>query len=245
MVKWFNELPSTNDKAMELLHSGCSEGVVAAARRQTAGRGQQHTRWESEAGKNLTFSIALRPAFLHAEQMFYLSKAVSLGVVDFLHSQKISAVIKWSNDIYAGGRKICGILIEQRISGEYIAQSVVGVGLNVNQREFKHAPNATSMVLCGGAERELEDMLNQLTICILGRYEKLREACKSSSAAVLKRLDEEYFSHLYRRRGFHAYRCGNEQLVAKIANVEPSGELVLQTKSGEVRRFWFKEIEFI
>jgi len=244
-VLYFDTLSSTNDKATDLLSKGCSEGTVAAARSQTAGRGQQNAVWESEAGENLTFSIALRPTFLHAEHIFYLSKVVSLGVVDFLLSQKINALIKWPNDIYVGERKICGILIEQSIKGEYVAQSVAGVGLNVNQRTFKHAPNATSMLLCSGAERELDDMLNSLSVCILSRYNALKEACqKNDSSLTLQGIDKEYHSLLYRRQVFFTYKCGNEHFTAKILSVEPSGELVLQKESGEVRRWGFKEVEF-
>ena len=245
-IHHFDCLPSTNDKAMELLRMGCGEGAVVAARSQTAGRGQQSASWESEAGKNLTFSIALHPTFLRAAHMFYLSKAVSLGVVDLLFSQRICATIKWPNDIYVGNRKICGILIEQSISGEHIAQSVVGVGVNVNQRAFGRAPNATSMLLCDGAERELGDMLNRAVTCILNRYEALKAACREGgNAAALERMHEEYLSHLYRRQDYHTYRCGNERFAAKILDVEPSGELVLQKESGRVCRFWFKEVEFI
>jgi len=239
-IKYFDALPSTNDKAMELLLLGCGEGTVVAARSQLAGRGQQHAGWESEAGKNLTFSMALYPAFLHAEQMFYLSKAVSLGVADFLRKQKIDATIKWPNDVYVGERKICGILIEQSISGEYVAQSVAGVGLNVNQTTFHRAPNATSMLLCDGVERDLKRCLEEVAACILTRYSRLKQRRHPAPD-----VDREYLSLLYRREGFFAYRCGGERFVARIADVAPSGELVLQEASGRLRRFWFKEVEFI
>ena len=224
---------------------------MVAAHSQTSGRGQQHTEWESEAGKNLTFSLALRPTFLYATQMFYLSKAVSLGVVDFLLSQKICAAIKWPNDIYVNNQKICGILIEQSIKGEYIAHSVVGIGLNVNQRVFEHAPNATSMLLCDETERDLEAALRAVAAAILHRYDFLREGIlrgkgvlRNGSPTCLQQVDSEYFSLLYRREGFHPYMCENAHFLAKILDVEASGELVLQKESGEVRRFCFKEVEF-
>ncbi len=242
-IKYFNSITSTNDKAMELLLLGCDEGTVAVAHSQTSGRGQQGASWESEAGKNLTFSIALRPKFLQAEHMFYLSKVVSLGVTDFLQLEGINAAIKWPNDIYIGNKKICGILIEQSISGEYIAHSVAGIGVNVNQLKFNHAPNATSMTLCDGRKRELESSLKELVTCIFKRYEQLKKACDNN--ANLAQIDKDYSSLLYRRDGLFPYSANEEKFKAKLVGVEPSGELVLQKESGEECRFWFKEIEFI
>ncbi|MDR2938649.1 MAG: biotin--[acetyl-CoA-carboxylase] ligase [Prevotellaceae bacterium] len=245
-IQYFTSLPSTNDKAMELLLLGGGEGTVVAARSQTAGRGQQNAAWESEAEKNLTFSIALCPNFLCAEQMFYLSKTVSLGVLDFLRSQNLPASIKWPNDIYVNDAKICGILIEQNIKGEHIANSVVGVGLNVNQAEFKHAPNATSLLLCDGKERNVEAMTELLAGCILKRYESFKAAYQSENSGVaLENLDKEYLSQLYRRSGFFSYKSENEIFSAKILSVAPNGELILQRENGEQRSFWFKEVEFI
>jgi BirA family biotin operon repressor/biotin-[acetyl-CoA-carboxylase] ligase len=243
----FKTLPSTNDKLMELLLQGCEEGTVVAALKQTSGRGQQGARWESEEGMNLTFSVGLHPTFLPAECMFYLSKAVSLGVVDYLKKEKIEAAIKWPNDIYVGDEKIAGMLIEQRISGELISQSAVGIGLNVNQKEFAHAPNATSMLRCDGKERDIASALNELVSCILVRYDGLR----SSSSNI----DADYMRHLYRADGryYPFARKGadgekGELFTAKILEVRPNGELMLERKDDanfSEEAFWFKEVELV
>jgi BirA family biotin operon repressor/biotin-[acetyl-CoA-carboxylase] ligase len=241
-VLFFDTLGSTNDKALELLGQGCPEATVVAAQRQTSGRGQQHAHWESEAGLNLTFSIALRPAFLLAENMFYLSKTVSLGIADYLRREGIDAAIKWPNDIYVRDEKICGILIEQSICGERIAQSVVGVGINVNQRRFAHAPNATSMLLCDGKTRDVRRELKALAGDILQRYEALK---KIGSGQDLSEVDSRYASLLYRRRGLFPFRCGSSVFMASIAAVLPSGELALQLPDGKQRIVGFKEVEFV
>lgn len=239
----FKTLPSTNDKMMELLSQGCEEGTVVVALKQTSGRGQQGASWESEEGMNLTFSIALRPTFLPAEYMFYLSKAVSLGMVDYLKKEKIEALIKWPNDIYVGDKKIVGMLIEQHICGEHISQSAVGIGLNVNQKEFAAAPNATSMWLCDGKERDIASSLNELIRCIINRYEGL----SSSSSDV----DTEYMAHLYRANGrYYPFVRKTEEekeepFMAMILEVRPNGELVLERQDGTEESFWFKEIEFV
>jgi BirA family biotin operon repressor/biotin-[acetyl-CoA-carboxylase] ligase len=239
---FFDQLESTNDKALELLAQGCPEGATVAARYQANGRGQQHARWESEAGLNLTLSIALRPTFLPAESMFYLSKAVSLGVAGYLLREGIKATVKWPNDIYVNDKKICGILIEQSISDAYITQSVAGVGLNVNQRQFAHAPNATSMLLCDGEVRNVKREATTLVSDILECYEWLKEAVRKKDFA---KIDDNYASLLYRGDGFYAYRCGSEVFAARIAAALPSGELALQTLDGKRRTFGFKEVEFV
>jgi BirA family biotin operon repressor/biotin-[acetyl-CoA-carboxylase] ligase len=239
---FFDQLESTNDKALEALAQGCPEGTTVATLHQTSGRGQQNARWESEKGLNLTFSIALRPTFLPAESMFYLSKAISLGIAAYLHGEGIKATIKWPNDIYVNDNKICGILIEQSVSGARIAQSVVGVGLNANQRQFVSVANATSMLLCDGKMRDVRHEVKMLAGCILKSYGQLREAKSKKDFAE---IDSRYTSLLYRSSGFFAYRCGSEVFTARIAAALPSGELVLQTPDGKQRTFGFKEVEFV
>jgi BirA family biotin operon repressor/biotin-[acetyl-CoA-carboxylase] ligase len=242
----YAELPSTNDAAWQLLAEGCQEGTVAFAAAQTAGRGQQGAQWESEAGLNITCSVALRPAFLPVSRIFYLSKAVSLGIADYLHAQGIPALIKWPNDIYVGGCKICGFLIEQSLIGEHVEQSVVGVGFNVNQQRFLHAPNATSMLLCDGAARSVPEVLSALVASILRRYGRLKAAHGAPKLGqLLAQMDKEYAALLYRRRGVFPYRCGGEVFLAAIAGVSPEGELRLQAEGGALRSFGFKEVEFV
>jgi BirA family biotin operon repressor/biotin-[acetyl-CoA-carboxylase] ligase len=239
---FFDQLGSTNDKALELLGQGCPEGTVVAAQRQTSGRGQQNARWESEAGLNLTFSIALRPAFLPVESMFYLSKIVSLGIAGYLRGEGVNAAIKWPNDIYVRDEKICGILIEQSICGDRIAQSAVGVGLNVNQRRFTYAANATSMLLCDGKTRDVRRELKVLAGAILERYEALK---KIWGRQELAEVDSRYASLLYRSSGLFPFRCGSKTFAASIAAVQPGGELTLQLPDGRQRSFGFKEVEFV
>jgi BirA family biotin operon repressor/biotin-[acetyl-CoA-carboxylase] ligase len=173
--------------------------------------------------------------------MFYLSKSVALGVADFLRSEGIRAAIKWPNDIYVADKKICGILIEQRICGERIAQSVVGVGLNVNQRRFA-APHATSMRRCDGKVRSLREALAALAAAILRRYEALRAGGEAQGWAE---VDREYAERLYRGSGFFPYRCGGKTFSACVDAALPSGELVLRLEDGTRRCFAFKEVEFV
>ena len=146
-IKWYQTIDSTNSQANREL-ADAPHGSVWVADFQTAGRGQRGNKWESKAAENLTFTILLRPAFLHPSQQFLISQIASLGVLRYLNSKGLEAKIKWPNDIYIGNRKICGMLIENSISADKMSASIVGIGLNLNQREFSSdAPNPTSLLL--------------------------------------------------------------------------------------------------
>lgn len=134
---------STNDEARDIRYR---HGDVVWAERQTAGRGQRGHAWHSPEGENLTFSIVLEPCFLPVGEQFMLSEAISLALVDTFADYGIDTRIKWTNDIYAGDRKIVGMLIENNCSGPLLVRSIAGIGINVNQTVFDPAlPNPVSM----------------------------------------------------------------------------------------------------
>ncbi|MBE6217881.1 MAG: biotin--[acetyl-CoA-carboxylase] ligase [Bacteroidales bacterium] len=152
-IIWLEEVDSTNDEARRRISDIDNLSVVSAVR-QTAGRGQRGNRWQSADGENLTFSIVLKFGADQLEPMaasgqFVISEVAALSVVDFLARHDIEAKIKWPNDIYVGDKKICGILIENALKGNFLSHSIVGIGLNVNQTVFDTSlPNPTSMALC-------------------------------------------------------------------------------------------------
>jgi BirA family biotin operon repressor/biotin-[acetyl-CoA-carboxylase] ligase len=249
----YDVLTSTNEKALERLLQGCNERTVVVAKKQVAGRGQQGTTWESEAGANLTMSIALRPRFLRAEHAFLLSMAAAMGVTYYLRRRHINAKIKWPNDIYVGERKICGILIEQSIKSEFLSQSVIGIGLNVNQQSFEQLPNATSMRLQLGSNRSLSlwcvtKGVTRLTLTFYDMLQRCYPKVAVSPARQARNIaafTRYYYLHLYRSEGFHLFRAGDETFMARIVSVMPSGEISLQTEDGMRHNFWFKEVEFV
>ena len=164
-IIWLESVDSTNEECRRRISEIDNLSVVAALS-QTSGRGQRGNVWLSEAGKNLTFSIVLKfPATdikselepMLAYDQFVLSEITSLSIVDLLAEHRIEAKIKWPNDIYVGDKKICGMLIENSLRGEWIQHSIIGIGLNVNQRNFDVSlPNPTSMVLCNGITEEYD-----------------------------------------------------------------------------------------
>ena len=211
---------------------GLSPCAVVWADYQTAGRGQGTNKWESERGKNLTFSILLHPETLPANRQFLLSMQVSLAICEALSEHIGDLSIKWPNDIYWRNAKIAGILIENSLQGSVIRDSIVGVGLNVNQRQFlSDAPNPVSMWQICEHETDREQLLKD----ILAALDRL----------LGQEVREQYLSMLYRRKGFHPYVDKDGAFMAELEDVEDDGHLLLCDDSGGHRRYAFKEVTFI
>lgn len=206
---------------------------------QTNGRGQRGNSWESEEGSNLTFSILTLPHFLRADQQFLLSKLISNSIVSTLASYKISATIKWPNDIYVEDKKICGILIECSISGNgALNRVIIGVGLNVNQEIFiSDAPNPTSMSLIKGRKFNREEVIQKIAQTFELGYAMLGEGLSST-------IDRIYLNNLYRKSGLHLYSDEQGEFKASIAGITNYGALLLKKEKGEVKEYQFKEVKF-
>ena len=199
---------------------------------QTAGKGQGTNSWESERGKNLLFSIFYHPEGIPANRQFVISMAISLAIADALGEQIGDVSIKWPNDIYWRNGKIGGILIENRLSGQIIRDSIIGVGINVNQQHFhSDAPNPVSLWQIHGQETDREALLHE----ILDRF----------SLYIHQEIKERYKAILYRRKGFHPYSDKEGTFMATFVDVEDDGHLLLSDESGKERRYVFKEVQYI
>jgi BirA family biotin operon repressor/biotin-[acetyl-CoA-carboxylase] ligase len=231
---------STNNYAnSQIRENELPEGTVFLAYEQTAGRGQQKNFWESEAGKNLTFSIVLYPEFLEISRQFMLSKVVTLGIYKALHKYVDSLKIKWPNDIYAGDRKLGGILIENSIMSGLLKNSVVGIGLNVNQTVFhSNAPNPVSLQILTNQHYDCEKILTEVLSGINGYYSMLREGEE-------EKIDREFISVLYRLNENHHFRTESEIFKGEIIGVNEIGQLLILRQDGKILDFHFKEVEFL
>ena len=142
-VQILDQCDSTNRVARQLLQSGSRPGLLVAAESQSAGRGRQGRAWQSDSGANLLFSLVLAPAVpLERMARCVLIWAAAMAEVLDCH-------LKWPNDLQdADGRKLGGILSELYVHEEDGSQQcwvILGVGLNVNQRDFPGLPEATSL----------------------------------------------------------------------------------------------------
>lgn len=213
--------------------------TLVLAERQTAGRGQKGNSWESEPGKNLTFSLLCHPAFLLASRQFLLSQCMALAVRDALAEHVGGVEVKWPNDIWVDGRKISGTLIECDLCGKTIANCIIGVGININQTHFtSDAPNPVSLKQITKREHDREQVLSS----VLNRFVQLYESLSDGGEEHIR---ERYMSHLYRREGVHPYRDAQGEFMAEIVAVEPTGHLCLRRADGATARYEFKEIQFI
>ena len=223
------------------------EGTVIMAESQYAGRGQQSNRWHSEPGKNLTFSIYLKPAFLPVSQQFDLTRAISIGVANALTpilGERFK--IKWPNDLYFEDGKLGGILIENLLQGTQIKSSVIGIGLNINQEAFPpEAANAVSVKQILHKDYDLKFLLSEICKNIEAGYLNLK-------AGQFDHIRNEYLSRLYWLNEEHNFRSktpfGGTEMTGEfkgvINGVKENGLLIVNTGEKDME-FGFKEIEFL
>lgn len=230
---------STNVALKELLNNdNLLEGSILISHEQTAGKGQAGNHWESEPHKNLTFSMVFYPTFLSISDSFLLSKSVSLGIKDSLDKYTDSLSIKWPNDIYYKDRKIVGILLENEWIGQTFSQSVVGIGINVNQENFfSDAPNPISLKNILGENLDLDLLLENTIDSILRYYELLKNG-------EIDKINSIYHQSLYRKDGFHPFKDQTGTFEASIEAVGNDGILHLLTNENERKQFAFKEVEW-
>ena len=198
---------STNRVAQQLIQTNqVSDGAIVHADEQSAGRGQQHHRWESVSAQNLTFSVVFFPE-LPIEQQHYLTVVASLSVYDTLADVLHQPVhIKWPNDILCESSKICGILIQNNLKGRKIHSTVIGIGLNINQDQFA-APRATSLALLTGHYWDRTQVLMKLAQALEVRFQQLRQS--DWSALRHEYLENMFWKderHLFQRSARHVLR---------------------------------------
>lgn len=215
------------------------EGTTVTADFQTSGRGQRGNSWESEKGRNLLFSFVLYPSFLEARRQFLLSQMTSLAIKEELDTYAEGFSVKWPNDIYWQNQKICGILIENELMGSTISQSIAGIGINLNQDVFHSpAPNPVSLKQITGETYDPVAVLGKVMQRVREYYSQLQ---KEETASITAR----YQDALFRKEGMYRYKDATGTFLARIVEVEPSGQLILQDEAGEKRRYVFKEVQYI
>ena len=207
--------------------------MVVVADYQTAGQGCGTNSWESERGKNLTFSMLIHPTDIPASQQFRITEVVSVALCEVLEQYIGDVSIKWPNDIYMGDKKICGVLIENRLQGNVIVDSIIGIGLNVNQTEFvSDAPNPVSLRQLLGREIDREALLHD--------FLETLETVSSSETTY-----SAYRNKLFRMGKQAVFSDETGRFEGTIQDVETDGRLLIKDLSGQARRYAFKEVQFV
>ena len=243
---WIHRHLDETDSTMSRIKLLPSESIpkdgawLLTADYQTAGYGQKGTSWESDCGENLLFSFAFCPCAVKASEQFFLSEALALAVAEALSPCIGDCEVKWPNDVYHEDRKICGMLLQHTLSGDRIARTNVGVGVNVNQRAFRSdAPNPVSAWQIRHEEMSRKCLLESIISHFATHYTSI---CQHHSEQVHK----AYLQRLYRRNGYHKYRdAEGHEFEAFISGISPLGVLSLSDRKGCERHFAFKEVAFV
>lgn len=235
-----NEVCSANNYANNLIVSKQAvEGTAVLAYYQTKGKGQCGNSWESESGKNILMSIVLFPDFLAIENLFMISKITSLALADFLLNEIDDVSIKWPNDLYIGNKKIAGILIENNVKGHTLYSSVLGIGLNVNQKQFfSNAPNPVSLTNITGKDYDIEILAAKIYSLVFEYYSMLKEG-------QTDQINLQYFDKLFRKNTWTKFRKEGIEFEARIKGIGEFGQLQLENTDNTVSEYIFKEIEYV
>lgn len=230
---------STNRYLSWLLKEGSFPGeVLITADYQDSGKGQGGHQWHSKWGENLLMSLLLFPAFLSASDQFQLSRVASLAIIDVLKGLGLAPLIKWPNDILINEKKVAGILIENGITGKNISHTIIGIGLNLNQKDFPVFPVvATSVALESGFQHNREEVTARLLEFLITRYRYLEEGRVSY-------LESEYLKQLFLLNQPARYATAGSEFTGIIRGISDLGELLLESY-GITRTYAFQEIRYI
>lgn len=235
------ETDSTNEELRRINEkTTLPDFTIVITDHQTAGRGQIGNKWHSEPKQNILMSILLRNKQLDIHNQFFLSMIVALAVKKAIGKYIDNVKIKWPNDIYVDNKKIAGILIENKVRGKVIYETIAGIGINVNQVQFDSCiPNPTSVRLITGSEMPITNILNEL-ILLMPRGVDLISNERWSDIKAL------YMNDLYRYDGkYYRFKDSNSEFEAILTDIAPDGQLILTDKNGTRRSYFLKEVEHI
>ena len=182
-------------------------------------------------------SFIIYPEFLKIERNFDLNIWISTSIVAALSTYCDRVQIKWPNDIYIGEKKIGGILIENSIRGQLLANSIIGIGLNINQTDFEGLPRATSLAIETQRSYDLNILTEELLATLDRTYLSIRYGVS---------FKEAYLNHLLGNGAERLFRDRRTDQIIRgmIQGIDPQGRLMIFNQTG-VSYFWMKEIEFL
>ncbi len=231
---------STNEYLKDLAREEpLSDYTIVSARHQTKGKGQRRKDWTTEAGKNLTVSVLKLHTDVRSTDQFRISIHVGLAIIHTLDQYGIpDLALKWPNDIMSGQRKICGVLIENKLRGQEIVHSVIGIGLNVNQESFPGLPNAVSMKQIIGEEVDLDTLLLEIR-------ESLQREFKANEQQKWKLLRERYEDILFQLGNWVEFKEDGENLMGLLKGITQTGQLNITLKDGQMRSLNQGELQWL
>ncbi len=231
---------STNDYLKGLSSAQYLENfTIVTAESQTAGRGQMGSSWNAEPGKNLTFSVLIKDLLLDIHEIFSLNAAVATSVLNALDVFSVSHLsVKWPNDILAGNKKIGGILIENSIKNNGEIYSVVGIGLNVNQKNFEGLAKASSLAIECGKEFDKEAIM-------LAIANNLKRSVASLINKDTAAIWQKYHRRLYKKDVPMPFEKEGRKFMGIIKGVSKSGNLMVLLENDTIAEYGIKEVQLL
>ncbi len=236
------EVESTNSYAIALLKNvNLLEGTVIYSTNQTKGRGQRGNIWISGPGLNLAVSYILKPTFLSIDKLYYMYIISALAVHDLmaemLDSSQFDIKIKWPNDILVNSKKIAGILNENFLNSMIANTSVVGIGININQEDFRGLQNVTSLKMMDSKEHDSSLVLRALNRHLENYYLKLK-------GQNYETLLKKYYAHFFKIGELQLFIMNDQEKEFIVKGINEKGLLNLTDKSGKEHYFDIKEIKW-
>jgi BirA family biotin operon repressor/biotin-[acetyl-CoA-carboxylase] ligase len=236
-IHHFETLPSTNDLAKELAAGQAPEGTLVVAEGQSRGRGRLGREWSSPLGAGLYVSVLLRPP-LPPSDLPQITLTAAVAVVRALkRATGVAPGIKWPNDLILAGKKLGGILTEMETESDQIRHLVLGLGLNVNNREFPAEIKdlATSLALVAGRS------FSRLAI-LKAWLEELESLYQLFLGREFARILAEWKEYTVTLGQFVRVRQGPVEISGQALEVAPDGALLIETRTGEIVRVTSGEI---
>lgn len=235
---FFDEIDSTNNYIKKIAENGASHGSLAIAECQTGGKGRRGRVWKSPKGSGIWMSYLLRPT-IPPYSASMLTLVAGLAVAKVLSEVSgMEAKIKWPNDIVINSRKVCGILTEMSADPDMINYVVVGIGINVNTKEFPEdiAQTATSLRIEMGSQANRSSIIAKICKVFENYYEKFCRTCDMTE------LIDEYNKHLVNvdREVRISELDGEYTGVAK--GIDKDGQLLVEMSDGSVKAVFAGEV---
>jgi BirA family biotin operon repressor/biotin-[acetyl-CoA-carboxylase] ligase len=233
-------IDSTNDYLKQLSREKKLDNfTIVVANEQTKGRGQMGSKWVSEVGKNLTFSVLVKNVMIPNEKLFDWNIVVALAVLEVLERHEIQKVsIKWPNDIMADSKKVGGILIENVLKSGESFDSVVGIGLNLNQTNFEDLPKATSLKSLTNKNYDIFEIAEEIVKKIEEKYQQLDK----SMTVFWNKYHEKLFK-IDKPLAFEDSK--NNRFMGIIQGVTHDGKLQVMLEDDSITFFNIKEIQML
>ena len=233
-------IDSTNSYLKKLLNKESLDDLtVVVSKHQTQGKGRNGNVWLNKPSLNLAFSIYKRFSDFEIDKKFMLNVISSISVYEILKKYNLlDLTIKWPNDIMTANKKISGILIENNVRGNSIKNSVIGIGININQSEFKNLPNATSIFIETGKLNSVDIIAQELQKALEKNFNLFR--------INENELIKNYNSLLYKKNETSNFSTNDmSKFQGKIIKVDIDGEITIRVSNKQLSKYSESEIKLI